>query len=344
MKWLRTLAPWVWALATAASTVALLVLNVTSKGSNSPATTGAVLIIAFLGLVSNLAPQLQAWRTRRFQVAVLPEQPQEPITVGLDGPTVLDEWRTRRRDQLLVSLHRAQERQAGTASSTSSIRALNDIAEMAEKAAWAVGRRPDQRTPQLYQDQVDRYLVEAEEALRDALRRRYTEARVGALTLRLVNKTNRTFKNVRVVLRLPGWADVIDQEQLPDRPTTPEPPTPFGTPTMVMDIASSSLTNWGLTRMHKPVPPGRPEVREVDDQVVITYPEVTLRPHEQDRMLPVLHLWIRDGAPASMLPVRWEATAEDADGLITEKFDLPLSDDDPKILAEQLIPRMFATD
>lgn len=173
----------------------------------------------------------------------------------------------------------------------------------------------DQRSPEYYKKQVDGYLNQLRATAGGAAHHERIERSSAKLHLVVENLTLQNFKNVEVVVHLPGnvtgWS-LRELRELEDAPAPPRRPQPLGTPrpfpnvtdNLVAQIARPSLPSFD---------PGPGFSADNTGSVTLTFDPVDLRPKSLEP-LPAAPLIVHEPV-GSELVFTWRATADNVDGL-----------------------------
>lgn len=175
-----------------------------------------------------------------------------------------------------------------------------------------------------YRQEVGEYLDKLREELPAVLRARALLHEVARLKLAVVNNTDTTFTAVRVEVLLPDLAVTEWPPEVRDEGEPPDPPTPYGQATR------SSLGVYGGIRVPSlisgvgPVAAfNTPDVVRRADGVYAEYTPVDVR---AQGVTPLPSVWLRiEDLSTETVPVRWEATATNADKRLSGSFSIPIT-------------------
>jgi hypothetical protein len=350
---------WVWGALELAGIVGLAALGWLGKGWTGRPAIIVLVAVTFLTLVGAVASRVHKWFSNRLQVRVEIELPKQSLPVARPGKQI-EAWLEHRRDLCLKPLRdireRAERERQRNEAPVSGFRivhpsALVDLSGMMAALAatqslvgqiyGAQGNRPENREPEEYEREVSEYLARAQVSLTDLLVCRYVSSQRGLLRLRPVNKTDRTFKDVKFVLRLPPWVSVIDSDKLEKPKPLPRAPRAYGTreppePILMpgLGIIRESLRP-SLLKLGSGV-----DITSTSSGPVVKYPSVTLRAKDHEGVLPDLHLLVgQDGIPGS-LTIQWEATADNAEGRVSGQLRLTIGEED--LAVEDLLHDVLA--
>ncbi|GAA4082882.1 ATP-binding protein [Actinomadura miaoliensis] len=198
------------------------------------------------------------------------------------------------------------------------------------KALSSVGRylaSQETRTWEEYAAEVDAHLEELKERFKERFFDEQLRHEPGGLSLTLVNRVDRPFRDVRVNVTVqtdgklfsPGPVD----EQLPEF-RLPRPPLPYGAPMPpVVNVGEIHggpfpIMPEGLQRMFCGW-----EVEELGDGLSIEFDAVDLRPRERLR-LPHVPLLVTAEVGAELV-VEWRAAGLSADGERGDRFAIPVA-------------------
>ena len=195
--------------------------------------------------------------------------------------------------------------------------AMNPIAERLASSAMGLYRKED-RSPDKYREEVDKYLQRARKALLEQMQAAYIDMDHGRFEVELTNQTDRNFSGVQLVLRIPGVVQAIDPDEKPDPAKMPARPRIFGTPRPFVDPTERLALAYRPT-LKVPTPKSLPRV-VIDNEgtVSLTYRAIDLRPHET-RSMPLTYLFVGEAAGTD-LTVSWRATATNSDGVVSGEF------------------------
>ncbi len=143
--------------------------------------------------------------------------------------------------------------------------------------------RPEQRTPDIYLEQVDDFLRIAASSAQARLKEEFVSRRYGSVRLVLFNPTERSFEKVRFEIRLPPDAEVLfsikDEDEMTDIPI---PPRDYGVPTEILPFSSSFIEGLRLPPFPatERVNLNPTKVTYHSDHAFVTLGEHDLRPSE----------------------------------------------------------------
>ncbi|MER7116602.1 ATP-binding protein [Saccharomonospora azurea] len=170
----------------------------------------------------------------------------------------------------------------------------------------------DRRTPAQYFQEVERYLEEIMECSEEIMLKAALHV-VRPPTFRAINQTNKNYSRLKVRLELdpPAWAGrAQDEITYPEfRSYLPEPPKKRGDGGYIsgIDLSYRRVPFDALGRGIRSSVSYSPE-----GEMVVTFTEVDLRPHDSEILEDGLSLLIPAG-PGSSITGRWKATATNVD-------------------------------
>jgi len=174
-----------------------------------------------------------------------------------------------------------------------------------------------------YRKDVSRYLDELREQLPDVLPVRALLHKVARLKLEVVNDTDTTFTGVRVEALLPAEFDVTEwPEGLRRDGERPTAPIVYGYARGGSGLGLYS----GLPAIRSlmPVVPFTRGTPDVESRVDGTYVEYVPKDVRAQGVTPLPSVWLRIEDPLTVIPVRWEATATNADLRLSGTFSAPV--------------------
>jgi hypothetical protein len=279
-------------------------------------------------LLAPLAP------TRRAKVDAGPTQPAplDRLRKAADGITLRELEDLERRQDAGEAL--TAEEQAKLEAAQAMLRATM------QKAAATIGGmlsqlgRQEDRSRDVYREEVETYLSAARESLAQAAVNAAMEGGLIQLQPIVSNHTERNFPKVEVELFIAGSVmaldDKLDANGLPSRPRL------FGTLR-----PSPSFIAAGLKTPHLPRTPASSRISEVaidnnSASARLRFRPVDLRPKRQEE-LAAFHLLVRVDLAGQTLPVNWTATSSGADGLASGSLAIEVHST-PVKLGELLSP------
>jgi hypothetical protein len=262
-------------------------------------------------------------RTPEVELTV---EPVLPVIEGMpDFQSFVGTWATGERERRMSARHK-RELSEEPASNLS----LLGVAF----AAAAVASR-DPRSLQQYEAEIDSYLAKAKQALLERGIWYLAQHSPAKLTMQVRNSSARNYTQVAVILSIEsaevrgyggGALKMIEN----DKPHLPKPPDPLGTP------PPSFTDSWALGLMPHVSPGPRLlasnfaalsrvwRVSNIDEGVSIEFDPCDLRPYGSIH-LPAVPL-IVNARPGTTIPVKWRATATNADGIVTGRCAITASE------------------
>jgi hypothetical protein len=197
------------------------------------------------------------------------------------------------------------------------------------------GTGGEYRSEEDYRQEVGEYLNKLREALPVVLRARALLHEVARLKLAIVNNTDTTFTGVRVEVLLPPVLAVTEwPQEMRDEGEPPDPPTPYGQATRAGSGLYGSLLTPSLIPRVGPIASfNTPDIERRLDGVYVEYTPVDVRA-QGVTPLPSVWLCIED-LRTETVPVRWEATATNADKRLSGSFSVPVTP--PPLAAAELM-------
>jgi hypothetical protein len=172
----------------------------------------------------------------------------------------------------------------------------------------------DSRTPQQYRAEVDAYLKACERLLPSMLRRMWAQ-QSAPFVLRLANRSDAMVHQVEVIATVGPeytavlWSRPSGTAAAPAKLPWPEPPAAYGSKSLLASFAHSSVptlsSSFGAAVSGRA--PSRPQIRQLEDRLVIRFPPVDLRAHTQVSLDPVL-LYGNGASTEDAVTVHWTAT------------------------------------
>jgi hypothetical protein len=197
------------------------------------------------------------------------------------------------------------------------------------------GRGGEHRREDDYRQEVREYVDKVRHAVPGVLRARALLHEVARLKLAIVNNTDTTFTGVRVEAFLPLDLAVTEWPRaVRDQGDPPDPPTLYG------QASRSSLGMYGTLRVPSIVSRvgplahfNTPDVVRREDGVYVEYTPVDVR---AQGVTPLPSVWLRiEDLSLETVPVRWEATATNADKRLSGSLSVPITP--PPITAAELM-------
>lgn len=206
------------------------------------------------------------------------------------------------------------------------------MAQAMRSSLGSFAGRPDERTLEQYEDEVQRYLVRFRTYVSDMLLFQYIRAGLGRLSLTVVNTTDRTIEGVQLEVELPGSVIALDPDDVRE-PTPPARPREYGKPRPYLDPVLGGVgLNFDTSLISSP------RLRSVDidnsSSARITFHVGIIRPLAR-KDLGEIHLIVRQ---AQSISGRWEATATNADGRISGPLMIDV--DNAKVSVESLFSQL----
>ncbi len=217
-------------------------------------------------------------------------------------------------------------------------RAMQQAASTSVLGAFGLTGKPDQRSLETFEAEVDDWETRLTEAARDSFDEMYRAQGHGEVVVRVTNRSNRFLENVRVKVTFP-WhaASASDEEPRPGR--LPAPPRPYGEPE-ADDSPIARMLHGGA--FLTPLPSGLGTFDYGTDlgrrtwvengSINITFELDELRPHDSDTSDSI---WIRLPArpDSGLLEGTWELTAKGMHavvrgGVALETTDAPVNSTD----------------
>lgn len=188
--------------------------------------------------------------------------------------------------------------------------------------------RPDDRSQEDYEQEVDEYIRRYRVALEKRMAWRLWRHEPMSLAIVITNLTEVNFTDIELTIHVPGavtsWRDgVLDVVDDPERVRMPKRPAPLGTrkPNPFLAAAYSAPYVPVLNPTVKYQPDRGPSYRVRDGgSVDIDFSDIDLRP-EQRLELDAVPLLV-DAAAGTVLQCQWSATAGNVHRRVTGRFDL----------------------
>lgn len=176
--------------------------------------------------------------------------------------------------------------------------------------------RPETRTVEEYQREVERHLAHYAEFLNEHLLWKYVERNIGLLRLTLVNSTDRVFENVLVELYVPGLVKAMEPDDVSGPASSPPArPRPFGTASPNFDFdLNTIIPRQFVTPSPASYPAPRGPMIDNSGSARVTYQAVLLRARARKHLDDIV--LIVNEPPGSVITGTWEATATNAEGRI----------------------------
>lgn len=265
-----------------------------------------------------------------------------PIDVG---ETAIARWIQAERKRVLAPLAAAQSaaseggpRSDDLAAMSSLALTMDRISRMNQQALGRYRRRED-RTPEEYEAEVERYLEQAAEVLAEVAAARHIESGACRLSLALTNPTDHPWRDVSAELYIPG--DGFLAAKGPDDNDMPNPPTPWGDrwvdPFALFD--SGRMMNHPVAGplIHTyPLAETPQQWVEIDNSgsARLSFSPVDLPP-QSTQALSEVHLLVTGDLAGSALPAEWTARSTHASGVVEGSLVIDISDE--TYSADQLV-------
>jgi hypothetical protein len=292
-------------------------------------------------------------RTERIGLSVAWDGPSEvvPVDLRLD---LLDAWLEDERRTLLAPLERHRtlepkrqaldeaERQRQTdqpqqrSTDGLSVARLKEVEAQASRMKEVLGLRPEDRSPEDYQSEVESYLHEARESAIDQRMLRATELASVKIGLLLVNLTERNFTDVEVEVE-------IDTPILAARASRIEHPPPFIDLPQRPRLWGTLRPAWSGTIPGVPLPASAskragPPAMEIDTgpPCRISWRAGNIRPSSRV-ILEQVCLFVPPSHAGEAIAATWKATASDAVGVASGSITFRAGADAIQLPSEELL-------
>jgi hypothetical protein len=220
------------------------------------------------------------------------------LEVEFDGPTpTLDSYRTLPEEwpqwgrEEMLRLMRPLEQHRGVAPALGTLTNRLSL---------------ENRSEARFTQEVERYVGNARSVWQRHIWDEVVEQRLAVLELLVTNRTDENYKDIEVVLTVPGgvaaFTDDDDPEHVADAPA---PPEEWGSPDILRPLA---VNLEGV----RPIGYRRAKV-EIGDRWTVTLPAGDIRPHESIP-LPVVYLAISHAFTDGEIDVEWSLTSKSASG------------------------------
>lgn len=339
MKWLRRLPLWLVVCSSIeiAGICGLAILSWVGKGWNGKPSLIVLAIVFVLTLASAVASKVQKWISDRFRVKLQLVDDDWRVSIACNVNEEFASWLDSRRGvcmQPLRDLDREiQARREASAGGYQLVQldayearimgeAMESLANVQSQINEIWGSSPEDRTREAYIEEVEAYLKEADTALRGRFLVAYVQSGKGLLRPCLINSTDRTFKDVQLSIFLPTGVSAIDPLEIDEDISMPKEPRKYGTrvPSNVLRLGYGSLF---LPPMASHVPTGPfVSIEKSSTGTRVEYPAVTLRAKGRADDFPEVHLLMLDEFATKTLNVKWEATADNAEGRVSGEFSI----------------------
>ncbi|PYC75784.1 hypothetical protein C7C46_23620 [Streptomyces tateyamensis] len=232
---------------------------------------------------------------------------EQVLEYAADGASIIEQWgvdQLKKRIRPLDSPSSASEKESGSLSP-----------HLAGVLAQLGPLMAERRTTEAYNVEVGNYVAASKQVLGTRLKQLHANHAANQLRLTLTNNTDRPFAAVQVSVQVRGaWH--IDPGSY-DWTPLPEEPAPWGTRTALTPpyISLSGRYPIGAAPLSRPRPVPRAQVRQVERNVLITYPPVDLRPHAQHVLDPIALAAAAQPEFGQTVDVTWKSTASNANGL-----------------------------
>lgn len=181
--------------------------------------------------------------------------------------------------------------------------------------------RPDERTVEIYLEEVQHYLSRYSEFLEEHLQWEYVKRGLDRLRSYLVNPTDRVFEGVQLEIYLQGDVTALNPKTL-SQPSRSKPvrPRPFGTRSPLIRLPDLPDYSVAARKLVIPTPANASPRLEIDNSASakLTYPPVLLRPNARVPLDDIVI--IVNESPGSIIPGTWEASATNTQGRVNGDF------------------------
>lgn len=275
--------------------------------------------------------------TTRLDVELAPAEGQLIVTPLDIGETSVNRWIEAERDRLIAPLHAERETptedpldlsQPLAAIAFTNQTTTSRLALLTEQVAGHY-RKPEDRSQEDYEAEVERYLEKAAEVLPGVAIDRHIESEACVLSLVLRNPTDHPWGDVSTEVYIAGEGfRALDG---PEHNEMPKPPRVWG-PRLV-DILGDFDAGRRLGPIHGSLfdrmpmsGPSGPWV-EIDNggSARLRFSPVDLPPRSMEQVAEV-HLLVRSDLAGSRLLATWEARSTHASGVAEGRFEIEISD------------------
>jgi hypothetical protein len=218
-----------------------------------------------------------------------------------------------------------------------SAEAMARVTESARSLEFIAGKvRPDARTREQYQAEVDAYLEKAEKALPGVILKRAHERKLGLLAFSVRNETEQAIESLllEVLVEEDGvwavgeWDEELDKAEMPDRPI------------MLGKDTRSPFDGIGVMRapyiphlgFDLPSLPGRGPGLSIDNSgsTRLSFDDIDLYP-EETVALPHVFLYANGVHAGKTLTAQWTARARNLTGVMRGSLEIPISSPAPTV-------------
>jgi hypothetical protein len=219
-----------------------------------------------------------------------------------------------------------------------SVSKIRDIAGSAALMQQALGYQSEDRSPEKYQNEVQTYIADLNEAAPVAAVGRAMASHRSRLVLHIENPTETNFRDLRLRVSIPGPVVAIDAEEEESRlqGRLPKAPRIWGSMRPPATLASLSF----LASRDLVLPPQvptiwRPRIQiSHNESATLTFEAIDVRPRDVIELAP-FHLFPLPELVGASIEATWEATSTSADGVVSGV--LPIRVRDEPLGIEQLL-------
>ncbi|MEU8371263.1 AlbA family DNA-binding domain-containing protein [Micromonospora tulbaghiae] len=258
-------------------------------------------------------------------------EPREVPTIDFSGQAVED-WVSTTRRRLLASLPRPDpqelaDRHLGIPKERAVFRWAQEYSEIT-RGLGSFSQRPEDRTPEQYKEEVERYLERCRQAVSYAGRRAAAE-KLMPIKLVVSNETKDNYSAVRVVLYIPGAVEAVrPSKRATNEGRLPATPRPFGPRTAPALGQEVSRLPRAIIGKDSQINFLRHEESAVDivngGSATLTFSPFDLRPLDRD--VPLAPFVLLAQVPFDEpLIASWQATSKSVRGVTTGTLEIPLA-------------------
>ncbi|MEU8296470.1 ATP-binding protein [Micromonospora sp. NPDC048909] len=260
-------------------------------------------------------------------------EPREVATVDFSDDAVED-WVAATRRQLLASLpHPGLQERAALHLGLPAESAISRLAHEAQEEIsrgirGALRRREEDRTPEQYREEVERYLQRCKDGLSYVGRRAAAE-KLTPVKLTVSNETKENYSAVKVVLYMPGAVEAVQPStRAMNEGRLPALPRPFGPYVQPVSGRQASRLSQMLVGSHSQINLHLRDESTVDiangGSTTLTFSSFDLRPLERD--MPLVPVVLLAQVPFDgPIAASWQATSKSVRGVTKGSLEIPLA-------------------
>lgn len=186
--------------------------------------------------------------------------------------------------------------------------------------------RREDRPPDEYRTQVQRWATQAQEGVRGETLSRAFQNKCCLVALTMTNSTERNFEDVQIELKVPGEALAFESENDIEHVGIPPRPRLWGTPPPEPPLLGGRFLRVPHSSRPDPLFP-LPRIENDNDQSAnLKFPGEHLRPLTSET-LPSFHLLVPPSIAGQTITATWRATARNADSETTGTITIRVAEE-----------------